>query len=30
MKQALPLFTDMDIMAYMQLLEHINISACAT
>jgi len=27
-KQAMPLFTDMDIMAYMQLLEHINISAC--
>ena len=26
--QAMPLFTDMDIMAYMQLLEHINISAC--
>jgi ferritin-like metal-binding protein YciE len=28
-KQALPLFTDMDIMAFMQLLEHINISACS-
>jgi ferritin-like metal-binding protein YciE len=27
-KQAMALFTDMDIMAYLQLLEHINISAC--
>ena len=27
--QGLPLLTDMDIMAFMQLLEHINISACS-
>jgi ferritin-like metal-binding protein YciE len=28
-KQVLPLFTDMDAIAYLQLLEHINISACS-
>ena len=28
-EQPLPLFTDMDIIAYMQLLEHINMSACS-
>jgi ferritin-like metal-binding protein YciE len=27
--QPLPLLVDMDIMAYLQLLEHINISACS-
>ena len=28
-EQLMPLFTDMDVIAYMQLLEHINISACS-
>lgn len=28
-QQALPILTDMDIIAYMQLLEHINITACS-
>ena len=27
--QILPILTDMDIIAYMQLLEHINITACS-
>jgi ferritin-like metal-binding protein YciE len=27
--QELPILTDMDIIAYLQLLEHINISACS-
>jgi ferritin-like metal-binding protein YciE len=27
--QDLPILTDMDIIAYMQLLEHINMSACS-
>jgi ferritin-like metal-binding protein YciE len=27
--QDLPILTDMDIIAFMQLLEHINISSCA-
>ena len=25
----MPILTDMDIIAYMQLLEHINITACS-
>jgi len=27
--QELPILTDMDLMSYLQLLEHINISACS-